>query len=244
VATLNLRNLADRWDQRLPLVLADMRALQPDILGLQEVVFPLQQDRLLGAAGPASYVALRGTPAEPEIGNSLLVREPLAVSAVERLELGEWRYAIGATVQLDDDVRVRVAVTHLHHVVADRDRRLAQVVRLVEWLDGDTGPAAAVVVGDFNGEPDEPMYARMLAAGYRSASVEANGSEPPVTWPSGLEPPAPGEYDPGCFDYIWVRGPVRVRSCRLVFDRPDVDDPGLLPSDHFGVAAHLLVGEP
>ena len=47
VATLNIRNLADRWDERLPLLLADMAALQPDVMGLQEVVYPLQQDRLL-----------------------------------------------------------------------------------------------------------------------------------------------------------------------------------------------------
>ena len=51
VATLNIRNLADRWDERLPLILADMAALQPDLLGLQEVVYVLQQDRLIGAAG-------------------------------------------------------------------------------------------------------------------------------------------------------------------------------------------------
>ena len=35
VATLNLRNLADRWDERLPLLLADFAALQPDLIGLQ-----------------------------------------------------------------------------------------------------------------------------------------------------------------------------------------------------------------
>ena len=54
VATLNIRNLADRWFERLPLLLADMAALQPDLLGLQEVVYPMQQDRLLGAAGRAA----------------------------------------------------------------------------------------------------------------------------------------------------------------------------------------------
>ena len=61
VATLNLRNLADRWDERLPLLLADMAALQPDLLGLQEVVYPLQQDRLLGAAGEAWQIFLGGS---------------------------------------------------------------------------------------------------------------------------------------------------------------------------------------
>ena len=60
VATLNIRNLADRWDERLPLLLADMAALQPDLLGLQEVVYPLQQDRLIGAAGEGRYESFRG----------------------------------------------------------------------------------------------------------------------------------------------------------------------------------------
>ncbi len=55
VATLNIRNLADRWPERLPLLLADMAALQPDLLGLQEVVFAMQQDRLIGAAGEGRY---------------------------------------------------------------------------------------------------------------------------------------------------------------------------------------------
>ena len=32
VATLNIRNIADRWDERLPLLLADMRSLQPDVI--------------------------------------------------------------------------------------------------------------------------------------------------------------------------------------------------------------------
>jgi endonuclease/exonuclease/phosphatase family metal-dependent hydrolase len=40
VATLNILNLADRWPERLPLLLADMAALQPDLLGLQEAVCP------------------------------------------------------------------------------------------------------------------------------------------------------------------------------------------------------------
>src|SRR5205814_3642592 len=58
-ATLNIRNLADRWWERAPLLFGDMAGLQPDVIGLQEVVYPLQQDRLIGASGPGSYAALR-----------------------------------------------------------------------------------------------------------------------------------------------------------------------------------------
>jgi hypothetical protein len=47
VATLNLRNIADRWGERIPLLLADMAALQPDLIGLQECVFAVQHERFL-----------------------------------------------------------------------------------------------------------------------------------------------------------------------------------------------------
>jgi endonuclease/exonuclease/phosphatase family metal-dependent hydrolase len=83
----------------------------------------------------------------------------------------------------------------------------------------------------------------MVAAGFTSASVAANGAEPPVTWPSGLQAPAMDtDGDPNCLDYVWVRGSVQVEDVRLVFNRPAVGDPTLYPSDHFGVAAHVRIG--
>jgi endonuclease/exonuclease/phosphatase family metal-dependent hydrolase len=83
----------------------------------------------------------------------------------------------------------------------------------------------------------------MRAAGFRSAHHEANGAEPAVTWPSGLQAPAmDSDGPPECLDYIWVRGAIAVEDCRLVFDRPSATDPTVYPSDHFGLAAHVLVG--
>jgi endonuclease/exonuclease/phosphatase family metal-dependent hydrolase len=242
VATLNIRNLADRWWERLPLLVGDMAALQPDLLGLQEVVYVLQQDRLIGAAGEGHYGAVRGWAGRPEYGNSLLVKEPLAAADVERLELTLGRSAHRALVRLAGGTSVLVAVTHLHHTVdaaADRD---AQAAAILDWLEGAPAADATVVMGDFNADPEEPAYARM-AAGFRSAYTEANGAEPGVTWPSGLQ--APGmdtDGEPDCLDYIWVRGTVRVADARLAWERPDPTDPTLYPSDHFGISAHLEIG--
>jgi endonuclease/exonuclease/phosphatase family metal-dependent hydrolase len=243
VATLNIRNLADRWDERLPLILADMAALQPDVLGLQEVVYVLQQDRLIGAAGEARYESVRGWAGRPEYGNAMLVREPLPRSEVERLDLGMSRSAVRARLVLPGGVTVVVAVTHLHHVPGDERARDEQASLLLDWLSGAPGSDGQIVMGDFNAEPVERAYARMTAGGYRSAFLEANGREPDVTWPSGLQAPAKDDDgDPGCLDYIWLRGAVTVESCRLVFDRPAVGDPGLYPSDHMGLSARLTVG--
>jgi hypothetical protein len=83
----------------------------------------------------------------------------------------------------------------------------------------------------------------MLDAGFRSASVEANGAEPAVTWPSGLQAEAMDtDGEPDCLDYIWLRGSVVAEDARLVFDRPAPGDPTLYPSDHLGVAATVRVG--
>jgi len=245
VATLNILNLADRWPERLPLILADMAALQPDLLGLQEVVYVMQQDRIIGAAGTSHYRAVRGWAGRPEYGNSILVREGLGVSAVDRLDLGLNRAAHRLVVTLPGGSRILVAVTHLHHLVPDDVIRDDQVRQLLAWLDQVplADAEAQVVVGDFNVRPTEPTYRRMTTAGFWSAFARANGREPDVTWPSGLQAPAMDtDGDPGCLDYIWVRGRARVVDAGLAFDRPDPEDETLFPSDHLGISAHLEVG--
>lgn len=243
VATLNIRNMADRWSERLPLLLADMAALQPDVLGLQEVVYVLQQDRLIGAAGEGHYTTARAWAGRPEHGNSLLLRTPLAATEVERLDLGMSRSALRAVIDLPGGSRLLVAVTHLHHLVPDEAIRDDQTARLLDWLTDGPTVDAEVVMGDFNAEPDEPTWARMTRAGFRSSYAEANGSDPAVTWPSGIQAEAMDtDGDPGCLDYLWIRGRVRAMAARLVFDRSAPDDPTLYPSDHFGIVAHLELG--
>ena len=243
VATLNILNLADRWSERLPLLLVDMAALQPDLLGLQEVVYVMQQDRLIGAAGEGHYRAVRGWAGRPEYGNSLLVREPLIATDSDRLELGLDRSAHRALVALPGGASVVVVVTHLHHLGPDEAAREGQAAAIVAWLQDAPAADATILMGDFNADPAEPAPARLRAAGYRSACAEANGAEPAVTWPSGLQAPAMDtDGDPECLDYIWVRGAARVESARLVFDRPDPDDSTLYPSDHLGIAAILTIG--
>jgi endonuclease/exonuclease/phosphatase family metal-dependent hydrolase len=243
VATLNILNLADRWAERLPLILADMGALQPDLLGLQECVYVMQQDRLIGAAGEGRYGVARGWAGRPEYGNSLLVREPLAAAEEDRLDLGLDRAAHRAVIALPGGTSVLVVVTHLHHLGPDESVRDEQARQLLEWLTTAPPTDAQIVMGDFNADPAEPAVARMLTNEFRSAYAEANGSDPVVTWPSGLQAPAMDtDGSPECLDYIWIRGDVRVASARLAFDRPAAEDPTLYPSDHLGIAAHLEIG--
>jgi endonuclease/exonuclease/phosphatase family metal-dependent hydrolase len=241
VATLNIRNIADRWPERISLLVADMAALQPDLIGLQECVFAVQQDRLLGAAGEGRYESRRGWAGRPEYGNAILGKAPLQLGDGDRLDLGRNRSALRVPVSLPSGATLDYVVTHLHHEVADEALREEQARALTAWLEPIGGPL--VVVGDFNAEPVEPAYGVMEAAGFRSAFAEANGAEPAVTWPSGIQ--APGmdvDGDPGCLDYIWLRGPIAAESAALAFDRPAVDDPTLYPSDHLGLVARVRLG--
>lgn len=240
VATLNLRNIADRWPERIPLLLADFAALQPDLIGLQECVFAVQQDRILGAAGDGRYESRRGWAGRPEYGNAILGKDPLTFGECDRCELGRNRSALRAPVSLPSGAELTFVVTHLHHEVPDEAQREEQARTLTDWLAETDGPL--VVVGDFNAEPVEATYRVLQEAGFRSAYAEANGAEPAVTWPSGIQ--APGmddDGDPGCLDYIWLRGPITVESARLAFDRPAVGDPTLYPSDHLGLAARIRI---
>jgi endonuclease/exonuclease/phosphatase family metal-dependent hydrolase len=243
VATVNILNLADRWPERQGLIYADMAALQPDLLGLQEVVYVMHQDRLIGAAGERRYREHRAWAGRPEYGNSLLVREDLVLADPARLDLGLGRSALRGVVTLPGGSTVLVLVTHLHHLVDGDAEREEQARQLLAWLDEVPSTDAQIALGDFNAEPVEATHRRMVGAGFRSAYAEANGAEPSLTWPSGLQAPAMDtDGDPGCLDYVWIRGAVRVTQARLVFDRPHPEDPTLYPSDHLGISARLEVG--
>ena len=131
-------------------------------------------------------------------------------------------------------------MTHLHHLVPDAALRDEQAAAVVAWLDAAPPASVQVVMGDFNADPAEPAYARMVAAGFRSAYAEANGAEPSVTWPSGLQAPAMDtDGDPACLDYVWrARSGAACFDARLWADRPAADDPTLYPSDHVGDRGH------
>ena len=81
------------------------------------------------------------------------------------------------------------------------------------------------------------------AAGFASSFLAANGAEPAYTWPSGIQ--AEGmdtDGDPGCLDYIWVRGEVRVVGLPARLGSPGRGRPDAVSRDHLGLAAHLEIG--
>jgi endonuclease/exonuclease/phosphatase family metal-dependent hydrolase len=248
VATFNIRNVNDRWPERKPLLGEAFCAIDAHLIGLQEVGFrkKKRQDDFLAEAARRwgrEYLSLESRSERfPDFGTAIMFTTGV-VSVHEQLSIGEGRTAQRALFSLPGQRTLWFANTHLHHVPGEPEIRDAQVARILEWMAAAPDADATIVVGDFNAPPHEPAYARMKAAGYRSASLEANGVEPDVTWPSGIQAPTMDtDGDPNCLDYIWLRGRARVLSAKVAANQSSPNDPTLYPSDHFAIVADVEVG--
>ena len=136
---------------------------------------------------------------DPIWGNAVLSRYPILSGEVTRLPregVPLRRNALGVELDLGEGRRLRVVVTHLHHIEgADGARvRLAQLPRLLEAV---AGPEGTVLMGDFNAEPGSAEIARVRAAGLTDAFVAAGGRPADErTWPS--------DRPDRRIDYIWL----------------------------------------
>ncbi len=248
LATFNIRNVNDRYAERKALLADAFTAIDAHIIGLQEVGFRKgkRQDDFLAASARhmgREYLSLESRSERfPDFGLAILFTTGV-VSAHETIPIGEGRTAQRALFSLPGQRTLWFANTHLHHVPGEPEVRDDQVERILAWMEEAPEADATAIVGDFNAPPHEPAYARMREAGYRSASFEANGAEPEVTWPSGIQAPTMDtDGDPNCLDYIWMRGRARVLSAEVTANKPAPHDPTLYPSDHFAVEADLEVG--
>jgi len=245
VATLNLFGKIARWDERLPLVIDQLAALQPDVVGLQEVVIAdqgtlichLANDRL--ADSPPYRVYHMARPGAGAGVEALAVISRVPVEAHEGLDyLLQDGVAQRLRLRLDGGATFDFYNTHLYFPPTATEVRLNQARRLLAWVDTWQGAAATVIVGDFNAYPQEPTIALMKSR-FASAYEEAHGQEPERTWPTPVNTFDPSP--PGCLDYVFVAG-TRVLEAGLAFDRPHPSDANLFPSDHLGVAAKLAIG--
>jgi len=242
VATFNIRNINDRYAERKPLLGAAFASLQADIVGLQEVVFsPPRQDDFLAQQLPGrNYRAFDArSDQNPRFGNAILVGIP-DPQAHEQLRLSHGRVVHRVLLELPGQRTLWFANTHLHHVPGEPEVRAEQARALCQWMAEAPRADCEIIVGDFNTPPFEPAYAVMRDAGYRSAFAEANGGEPAVTWPSGIQAETMDtDGDPNCLDYIWLAGDAKAITARLACNQPSPSDPTLFPSDHFAILAEV-----
>lgn len=263
VATLNIWNRFGPWEQRLAAIRVGLAALAPDLIGLQEVVRldPGEGDGLDQAAAIAEGLGYHSAYArardERYYGNAVLSRWPIARSRVYELPRGgtdERRTLLFSEIESPLGA-IPFFVTHLNWKFDDGHVRAAQVLEVVLRVEALAKDAAfpAIVVGDFNAEPDadEIRFMRGLttlggpnggrSVYFQDAFAIAGDGSPGFTY-ARSNPFAAALREPDRrIDYVFVRGrddrfrgePIEARVC---FDKP-VD--GTFPSDHFGVIVTL-----
>lgn len=265
VVTWNLWWRFGSWAERQKAILAVLRELRPDVVGLQEVWSTDAENLAEWLAGElglqwtwaASEASDRwqrriGDPGV-EVGNAVLSRWPVVEQDVLRLpapeELDDGRLALYARLATPS-YEVPFFTTHLTSAGDASAVRRQQVTALAEFVAehraGTEFPP--VVTGDFNAWPDSDEI--RLFGGYRTAPAApgqvfldaweyADPAAPSATW----DPANPYVHvsPPVRIDYIHIGPPGpgglgHVRAVRRAGDGP-VD--GVWPSDHAAVVADL-----
>lgn len=265
VLTLNIWHREAPWEQRRALIRRGLARLEPDIIGLQEVLELRLGDTLQSQAAelldglPYRYVYGVAHELGPgfAFGNAIASKHPLhdhEVVALPGTESGETRSVVYARVSAPCG-EVPVFVTHLNWKLHHGSVRLRQVQRIVELVEqrapiGETFPP--IVMGDFNAEPDsdEIRFLRGFAtlAGtsvfFADAWIYGGDGGPGYTFDRRNPYAARAHEPPRRIDYIFVRGPDAAWRgeplvSELAFTEPE---DGVWASDHFGLYSELSTG--
>ena len=262
VLTINLWNKQGPWERRRELLIAGIAALQPDVIGLQEVLrhATLNEDQATDLANALGlpYVAFATAWAIGgglDFGNAVISRFPIAARGDWLLPSipGEETRGLLHTGIDTPFGELPFFVTHLAwrlHQGALRQRQVAFIAeRVAEQSTRDKLPA--VLVGDFNAEPDSDEMRFLRGHHAIEGKTVAYNDCFRFCWPHGepgftfarRNPFALRAHEPDRrLDYVLARLPdYELRgeplACRVVLD--EADEHGVFPSDHFGVYAEL-----
>lgn len=256
VLTWNIqKGLDSSGDYDLERTIATIAALQPDIVGLQEVMrnhagFRCDDQPALLAKGlqrvtrrpwvqthrrewvtkkRACVESGRGDGVETE-GLVLLAPEPFAETEFVQL----WNGRIGLMARLTSRPDVAVIVTHLAASRRNQDDRIRQLGKLLPWGAGRGG--TRILMGDFNAASDAEEM-KPVFADYKDAWTEASARG---TATGGDSTRAGGRG--GRIDYVFYTGP------RLELESLEVVDTSTAlarseASDHRPVLATFRLGK-
>jgi endonuclease/exonuclease/phosphatase family metal-dependent hydrolase len=259
VLTLNVWARHGNWPARRAVLREGLRALEPDLLFLQETVVTGDDDQVSDVLGDGYRRWHLGGREADGTGLSIASRWPLAAreerdllvtSRVDPRELAA-RVAVARV-----DVPGAGEVLLVHHKPTFRlgfeHERELQAVRSARFVAELAGSRPVVLAGDFDAVPDTASIrfwhgAQSLdgvSVCYQDAWDTVRGGEPGYTFTPDNPLVGAGNWPlvaPRRIDYVMVgcggTGPrLRIADCFLAFDRP-VD--GVWASDHFGVVADL-----
>lgn len=267
LATWNLWWRYGDWDRREPAIAATLRAVDADVVTLQEsweLDGERQVDRLAVSTGHLHRVYVpyddcrywqrraSGADARATIGLAVLSRWPVRVLEVLPLPHGDGadngRIAVGVRIERPDGA-VPVVTTHLASspaASATRVRQVREVAALAHRTQQAVDGGAVVVTGDLNAEPHSDEV-RLLSGTLTAPAVAgltlidawrfAEPDDPGWTWRRDNPYLGPGNPD-ARIDHVLV-GTERggVVHAAGLVGADGVD--GVWPSDHAGVRVDL-----
>lgn len=236
VATFNIwHNLGD-WPARRPLVIEALRAMDADVIALQEVLqdegLPNQAEDIARALGGYSvhFVSVDPPDQARRYGNAILTRLPI-------LDMGELRLRplddsrTLATVQVSVGGRaVRIAATHLHHTPEGGALRASQISDVLAAV-GTGADAPVILLGDLNASAGAPEFSPV-----REEFVDALATANPTAAARSTLVTAHGHRSER-IDHIFVEtGRFDILSAKLAADQAVAS---VWPSDHVAVVAQV-----
>jgi len=254
VMTFNIRTAAgrdgdDSWPFRKDLVAETIRGVDPDVLGMQEVLAEqieffedvLPEYRWLGVdrglnggtglseATPIFYRYAEIVPIES--GTFWLGAPPDG----RQMRRGGSRIVTWARFHHLETGR-QIYVFNTHFTLREGPQQLESVARIRERIAALPEGSAVIVMGDFNALAEwSSTWKEATSAGLRDAWDVADERHGPPFTSNGFGPP-PAEGD-ARIDWILIGGPVSVSSVATVVHSTN----GRYPSAHYPMAATLRI---
>jgi len=252
----------DDLERRLELMVAQLRALEPDVIALQESpVSRWRGDVAARLAEALGFVHVHARATERVFpwrflgrlvmgalgfveGPAILSRFPIVSSQV--YELPRCVRRLDPRVALRADVATPAGVLTVYSTHTSRDD--CQTQRLAELAGAHRGPLPTLVLGDLNTAESAPALREILDLGFLDLFREANPTAVGATARQDVVAPAPTVRRR--IDYVLLlpgRDVVaQVVSSRIVLNTPGqrADGGPLWPSDHYGVFAEIRLSRP
>jgi len=243
--TLNLWHDAHDWPKRLPVILAGLRSVKPDVVCLQEV---LQHEKLRNQAETLAdslgfhlrFASVDGPERPKRYGNAVLTPHNVLASGERNLDPADDYRAVAHLRFAWRGREIDAYSTHLHHTPQGGPIRTKQIRHLLAWVDSTKGKGPVVLAGDFNAElgtPEMDLVTSRYVSAFRSVHPGARRAEA-VTFNSRFGA------DPGQIDHVFVpargAGAMTPIASEVMFRSVGPDS--VWASDHFGVMARLRAG--
>lgn len=261
VASFNIRygtadDGPDRWELRRASVVETLRSLNPDVIGLQEVL-AFQEEELLaalpeyGSVGAGRDDGQRAGEFVPilyrrerfdlvEFGHFWLSTDPERAGTVG-WDAALTRMATWVRLRFRDNLLYEMVVVNTHFDHVGEQARL-ESAKLLRRMAESLGGQPVLVMGDFNCGPGSPPYLELTADRGNLAELHDSyfAAHPGPENGTGTYHGFKGDTSGPRIDWIMVNRRFEVLGAQI--DRRDFA--GRFPSDHFAVWARVAVKAP